>query len=147
MVFLMQDAAAGRHPLNVARADDPAIAGGILVLHLAVIDDRHRLEAAMRMLAHAATLRRRLEVMRTGIVEQQERADVLAKVVVRKERADRKTVAHPVAAIVAVTAKDRLTHDHLQWRREHSPPAAIEVTAAKTRSEEHTSELQAIMRL
>jgi hypothetical protein len=54
------------------------------VLHLTVINDRHSLEPAMRMLAYAATLRRRLEIVRTGIVEQQERADVRTKVVVRK---------------------------------------------------------------
>ena len=52
----MQDAAGGRHPLHVARADHAALAGGVAVLDLALVDDGHGLEAAMRMLADAARL-------------------------------------------------------------------------------------------
>ncbi|GAB3461169.1 hypothetical protein GCM10027321_21450 [Massilia terrae] len=79
----MQDAGAGRHPLDVPGADHAAIAGRILVLDLALIHDGHGLEAAVRVLADAAAAGRGLEIVRTGIVEQQEGADMLAQVVVR----------------------------------------------------------------
>src|SRR3546814_2390796 len=81
------------------------------MLDLAVIDDGDRLEPAMRMLADAAPLGCRREIMRPRIVEQQEGADVPIQRVIGKERADRETIAHPM------------------------------------RSEEHTSELQSLMRI
>ena len=43
-----------RHPLHVAGADPAACAGRVAVLDLALVDDRHGLEAAVRMLADAA---------------------------------------------------------------------------------------------
>src|SRR3546814_15926778 len=48
--------------------------------------------------------------MRPRIVEQQEGADVPIQRVIGKERADRETIAHPMAAFVAVAAEDRLVH-------------------------------------
>ncbi|MNL87043.1 hypothetical protein D3C87_2160200 [compost metagenome] len=48
--------------------------------------------------------------MRTGIVEQQEGADLLAHGVIGKQRADGEAVADPVAAIIAVTSQN-LLHD------------------------------------
>src|SRR3546814_21116881 len=72
------------------------------MLDLAVIDDGDRLEPAMRMLADAAPLGCRREIMRPRIVEQQEGADVPIPRVIGKERADRETIAHPMAAFVAV---------------------------------------------
>src|SRR3546814_9450417 len=89
------------------------------MLDLAVIDDGDGLETAMRMLADAAPLLRWFEIVRPGIVEQQEWAYVRAQRVVREERPDREAVAHPMLPVVAVTA----------------------------RSEEHTSELQSLMRI
>ncbi len=108
MELLVQDAAARRHPLDVAGADDSALAGRVAMLDLAVIDDGHGLEAAVRMLAHAAPLGRRLEVVGTGVVEQQEGADLFAHGVVGKQRTDGEAVADPVAAVVAVTAQNLL---------------------------------------
>jgi hypothetical protein len=64
MKFLMDDPASGGHPLDVARADHAAIAGGIAMLDFAIIDDGYRLEAAMRVLANPAPLGRRRELMR-----------------------------------------------------------------------------------
>src|SRR3546814_2564700 len=98
MVFLVENAAGGGHPLDVAGTDDPAVARRILMLDLAVIDDGDRLEPAMRMLADAAPLGCRREIMRPRIVEQQEGADVPIQRVIGKERADRETIAHPMAA-------------------------------------------------
>jgi hypothetical protein len=57
----MQHAATGRHPLHVAGADVAAGAGGIAMIHLALIDDGDGLETAVRMHAHATLARRRLE--------------------------------------------------------------------------------------
>ncbi|MOA53158.1 hypothetical protein D3C78_1765740 [compost metagenome] len=58
------------------------------------------------MLADATALVGRFEVARTGMVEQQERADVAAEVVVGEQRAYRETVADPVGAGCAVYAEN-----------------------------------------
>ena len=79
-----------------------------LGLQLAGVDKAARRETAVRMLAHAAPLGRRLEVVRTGVVEQQEGADLFACGVVGKQRTDGETVADPMAAVVAVTAQNLL---------------------------------------
>src|SRR3546814_1013113 len=89
MIFLVENAAGGGHPLDVAGTDDPAVARRILMLDLAVIDDGDRLEPAMRLLADAAKHGCRREIMRPRIVEQQEGADVPNQRVIGKERADR----------------------------------------------------------
>jgi hypothetical protein len=111
VVLLVDDAARGSHPLDVARSDHAAVAGRVAVLDLPVVNDRDRLEASVRVLADSATLACRLEQMRPGIVEQQERADVGAQVVVRKERANGKAVADPMLPVVPVPADD-LGHVH-----------------------------------
>src|SRR3546814_9758280 len=100
----MNDAARGRHPLDVAGTDHTAVAGGVTMLDLAVIDDGDGLETAMRMHAEAAPLLRWFEIVRPCIVEQQEWAYVSAQRVVRKERAEREDVDHPMLPVVAVTA-------------------------------------------
>jgi hypothetical protein len=106
--LLVQDAAGGGHPLDVARADDPALAGGVAVLDLAVIDDGDRLEAAVRVLADATAGAGRFEDVRAGVVQQQERAHLPALAVVGKQRAHREAVADPMAAVVAVTLENLL---------------------------------------
>lgn len=68
------------------------------MLDLALVDDGHGLETAVRMLAHATRADGRFEGGRRRMVEQQERAQVLAQAVVAEQRAHRKTVAHPVRA-------------------------------------------------
>jgi hypothetical protein len=47
--LLVQDAARGGHPLDVARTGHTTLAGGIPVLDLAFVDNGHGLEAAMRV--------------------------------------------------------------------------------------------------
>jgi len=113
--LFVQDAAARRHPLDVAGADNAALAGRVAMLDLAVVDNGHGLEAAVRVLADAATFVGRLEVMRTGVVEQQEGANLLADAVIGKQRANREAVADPMAAIIAVTSKN-LLHGVSPWR-------------------------------
>ncbi len=56
-VELLVHQARGRgHPLHVAGADLAAASGGVAVLDLTFVDDRHRLEPAVRVLADAAPL-------------------------------------------------------------------------------------------
>jgi hypothetical protein len=95
----MDDAAGRGHPLHIARLDGAAAAGGIAVRDLALIGDGDGLEAAMGVLAHAARLERGREMVRPGIVEQQEGAVFLGLAVIGKQRADGKAVAHPMAAL------------------------------------------------
>ncbi len=110
MILLVEYAAGGSHPLDVSGPDNTAVACRILMLDLAVIDDGDSLESAMRVLTDTATLGGRREIVRSCIVEQQEGADMAAQRVIGKERANRETVAHPMAAIVAVAAENRLLH-------------------------------------
>jgi hypothetical protein len=108
--LLVDDAAAGRHPLHVARADRAAAARRIAVRHLAVIDDGDGLEAGMRVSTHAARLLGRREDVRPGVVEKQERAHGRRVRRIGDERADRKAVADPMPARCGCDPGDRL-HD------------------------------------
>jgi hypothetical protein len=54
VLFLVDDAGGGGHPLHVAGADLAAGPGGIAMLKFALIDDGDGLEAAVRVLIHAA---------------------------------------------------------------------------------------------
>src|SRR3546814_5960418 len=81
VVFFMDDAASRRHPLDVARADGAATAARVPVADFAVIDDGHGFKSAMRMLTNATRGGRvGYEQVRTGVIEQQERADRLGKI-------------------------------------------------------------------
>ncbi len=102
--FLVQQARAGGHPLHVARSDAPAVAGGILVVDLAVEHDSDRLEAAMRMPAHAARLVARRELGRARMVEQQEGRE-LRPLLVMEHRMHREAVADPVTFALAMNAE------------------------------------------
>ncbi|MNT45822.1 hypothetical protein D3C72_1824240 [compost metagenome] len=104
----MQDAAARRHPLHVAGADHAALPGRVAMRDLALVDDGHGLEAAVRMLANPARALRRREVGRPGIVQKQKRAQLLAVAHVRKHRAHRKAISDPVLTRCAVDAQNAL---------------------------------------
>ena len=67
------------------------------MLQLALVDDGHRLEAAMRMLADTAARGGRGEVVRAGVVQQQERADVTGQIVIGEQTANRKAIPDPMA--------------------------------------------------
>jgi len=84
MKFFVQDTAGRGHPLDIAGTDDAALSRGIAVGNLAIIDDRHGLKTAMRMLADTARLGCRIESEGTGIIEQQKRAHLAAHIVVRE---------------------------------------------------------------
>jgi hypothetical protein len=68
--LLVQNAAASSHPLNVAGADNTALASGIAMLHLTLIDDGHGFESTMWMLADSPPLMCGLEAVWAGVVEQ-----------------------------------------------------------------------------
>src|SRR5207302_4408440 len=103
--LLVQQARAGGHPLHVAGPNAPAVAGGILVVDLALEHDSNRLEAAVRMPAHAARLLARREVGRAGMVEQQEGRE-LRPLLVMEHRMYREAVADSVAFALAMNAED-----------------------------------------
>ena len=100
VIFLMEDARAGRHPLDVARADNAAGARAIVVRDASLERDRNRLEAAVGMRTDAApkVLRRRIHERRV-VVEQQERTQRTHEISIAREvPADAKAVADPVRA-------------------------------------------------
>lgn len=106
MELFVDDAGRGGHPLHVAGTDLAAAAGGITVLQFALVDDGHGFETAMRVLADATTLGGGREFSRGGVVQQQERADVLAQVVIGKQRANLEAIADPMGPRTGVEADD-----------------------------------------
>lgn len=75
VIFLVQDAASGGHPLHITRPDDAPRAGGIAMLDLAVRNEGHRLKALMGMSADAARgTGLWAKVMRPGVIKQQKGA-------------------------------------------------------------------------
>ena len=95
----MNDTASRRHPLDIAWPDDPAIPGGIPVCNLSVIDDGHGFKSAMRVLPDTTRLISGIELMGARIIEQQERADRCAIMMVRKQRPDGEPVTDPMTAM------------------------------------------------
>jgi Amt family ammonium transporter len=73
-----------------------AVAGAVAMFDLAVIDEGHRLESAMRMGADAGRLRARTERVRRGIVEHQERTHRLPEGQIGEQGENMKAVAHPM---------------------------------------------------
>ena len=94
--LLMHQARARRHPLDVAGADAADGAGGIAMLHLAVIDDGDGLETLVGMGPHARRLVRGAEHGGGGVIEHQEGADLPLEREIGEERAHQKAIAHPV---------------------------------------------------
>ncbi|MCY1369470.1 hypothetical protein D9M68_908620 [compost metagenome] len=66
------------------------------MFQLTLVDDGHRFETTMRMLADTSSLLTGGELVRAGIVQQQEGTGVASQVVVRKQGADREAVPYPV---------------------------------------------------
>ena len=98
----MDDAAAGGHPLHIARTDNAASPGGIAVFHFTGIDDGDRFETAVRMFAYSTPLPGGREFHRPGIIQEQKRRQFGAPVVVGKDTAYRKTVTYPMALVLAL---------------------------------------------
>jgi hypothetical protein len=73
--LLVDDAAAGRHPLHVAGADAALVAEAVAVVHVAGQHVRDRLDAAVRMPRKARDVIGR--PVAAEIVEQEERVDLV----------------------------------------------------------------------
>src|SRR5690606_9724481 len=70
--------------------------GGVLMLDFTLVDDGHGFKTTVWVLADAPRLLRRLETSGLGVIQQQERTQFPAQVVVAEQRAHREAVAHPV---------------------------------------------------
>ena len=92
MELFVDDAIGSGHPLHVTRADQATGAGRVAVLQFALIDDGHGLETTVRVLADTASRAGRAEVVRAGIVQQQERADLAGQVVIGEQAAHREAI-------------------------------------------------------
>jgi hypothetical protein len=71
----VEDAAAGRHPLDVAGADASLMAERVAVAHLTLAHERHGLDPAVRVIGEAGPIVRRLD--RLEVVEQEEWVEVI----------------------------------------------------------------------
>ena len=80
VIFIVQDALAGGHPLHFVRVDNAAVAGAVMVSDRALISDGHGLEPAVRMRSDAATVRRRAVSIRPVVIQQEKRTHPLHKV-------------------------------------------------------------------
>jgi hypothetical protein len=72
----MDDAARGRHPLDIAGTQVPAIAHVVLVAHMPVEHVGHRLESAMRVRRKSREVI--VGIVRIKLIEHEERIDVQA---------------------------------------------------------------------
>lgn len=71
-----------------------------------LVDDRHGLETAVRVLANAAPRSGRGEVMRASVVQQQERADPARQVVIGEQAANGKAITYPMGVWAAVDTQN-----------------------------------------
>ena len=67
-----------RHPLHVAWSDRTVATAGITVLQLALVDDGHGLEAAVRMFPNAPLRLRRSELVRARVIQEQKRIKLVS---------------------------------------------------------------------
>jgi hypothetical protein len=72
----VHQAASRRHPLHAAGADHALVAGGVAVGQLAGQDERHRLEAAVRVRPERQSGVLRRVDLRPVVVEEEERVDL-----------------------------------------------------------------------
>lgn len=72
------------------------------MFEFALVNNRDSLKATMRVLVHSTRLLGRRKVLGTSIVEQQKRADICTKPLMREHRANGETVPHPVSLWLSV---------------------------------------------
>ncbi len=82
---------------------------------LAVVDDGHGLETAVRVGAHTPAFRRRVEGGGAAEVQHQKGRERGRVVVVRKDAAHRKAVADPMAVRVALDVGHGFHRGGLLW--------------------------------
>ncbi|HMB91720.1 MAG TPA: hypothetical protein VKP65_12790 [Rhodothermales bacterium] len=96
MKFFMDEARSGGHPLHVTGANRAATARGVPVFHFALVDNGHRLEAPMWVLADAAALVRRRKRHGAGVIEEEERTEHCPQIRVGEKRPHGEPVADPM---------------------------------------------------
>ncbi len=99
--FLVQKAAARRHPLRVAIGDGSAAAVGVGVVEDAVDDVGHRLEAPMRV-ATVCPWARPAIVHLAHLVHHDERIEILGLIVASAPLTGNPSPSKPVGAVATV---------------------------------------------
>src|SRR5690606_21169234 len=107
----------GRHPLDVPRPDHAVVTSGVTVFDLSVSDDGDGLESTMRMRTDSSGVIAGGELARTGVIEQQERIDVIAVRRVREERPYGKAITDPVRLSSAVDSHNLFHDENSAWAR------------------------------
>src|SRR5215475_12344944 len=108
----------------------PPTSGGVPMLDLPVVDDGHRLEPAMRVLADATALGRGRELHGAGVVEEQERTENRPEVRIGEERSNREAVSYPVPVYAALDTPELLHGRQLSSR----PPEPTKRSAGSAKS-------------
>ena len=119
--LFVNDSGSGGHPLHVAGTNGAVVAGRVAMLQLALIDDGHGFKTPMGVLFNAARLGGRRKLVRTRVIEQQERADRRPTIMVGKQAADRKSVSHPMRLPISKDSLDRFHFVLPCFRAEHLP--------------------------
>jgi hypothetical protein len=84
MEFFMENSGPGGHPLDVTWADSSAFPGRVQVGNFSLIDDGDGLKTAVRVFTDPALLSGWRELGRTGVIEQEKRAELPPMAGVRK---------------------------------------------------------------
>src|SRR5713101_5253682 len=80
--FLVDDAVAGRHPLNVTRPDLPSPSAGIAMFYLALEGHGHGFETFVRMCSNTAVFVRGRKRIRRDVIKEQKWTQIFAETVV-----------------------------------------------------------------
>lgn len=124
VVFLVQNAPSGRHPLNVARADDSRVARIVLMFHFTLKGDGDCFKAPVRVLPNSQRFGADwlgVEAFGFGVIEHEERTDFFCKGQVGKNRVYLEAVTDPVRMRAREDAADGavirrwLFHDVCGW--------------------------------
>src|SRR5207245_3647606 len=96
---------ASSHPLYISRSNLSAAAAGVAMLYLPLISNRHGFKAFVWMPAHTALFITGWKLIRRGVVEQQERAQLTAETIVIEHGAHGEAIADPVHSRTLMDAK------------------------------------------
>jgi hypothetical protein len=94
--------------MHVAGVDDAPLSDRVAMDDLAVIHNRHGLKATMRVGPNPAWPARRLELVRTRVVEQQKWAEFASKLIIREDPTNGESIPDPVLFAVTEHIDERL---------------------------------------
>ena len=106
----MNDTGRGSHPLHVAGPDCSVSTAGITVFQLSLVEDGYRFKSLVRMFADTAFALVSSKLMRTRVVQQQERIELVATTV-REQASHWETVTNPMLRNVTNDSFDLLFQD------------------------------------